>query len=214
VGASLPVEILRGFESEFDAILLEGYGLSETSPIASFNHARPRAQGRFHRRPIRDVEMRLIDNDWNDVPAGEIGEIAIKGPNVMKGYWQRPDATAEAIRDDWFRTGDLARSTRRATTSSSTASQGHDHPRRPTTCTRARSRRCCTSTRPWLEAAVVGVPDPEYGEEIGAAITLKPGDRIGSRRSRSSSRSGSLPTSTPASCGSSTNCPRARPGRS
>jgi long-chain acyl-CoA synthetase len=61
--------------------------------------------------PIPGVEMRLINPDWTDVPAGdqEVGEIAIKGPNIMKGYYGRPDATAEAIRDDWFRSGDLAR---------------------------------------------------------------------------------------------------------
>ncbi|MBK6762279.1 MAG: long-chain fatty acid--CoA ligase [Micrococcales bacterium] len=173
-GASLPVEILRGFESAFDAILLEGYGLSETSPIASFNHAdRERKAGSIG-TPIRDVEMRLIDNDWNDTAPGEIGEIAIKGPNVMKGYWQRPDATAEAIRDGWFRTGDLA----------TVDEEGYyfivdrvkDMIIRGGYNVYPREVEEVLYEHPAVaEAAVVGVPDPEYGEEIGAAITLKPG---------------------------------------
>jgi long-chain acyl-CoA synthetase len=62
--------------------------------------------------------MRAVDNDDHEVPQGEVGEIVIRGPNVMKGYWQRPEATAEAIRDGWFHTGDLARSTRTATSTS------------------------------------------------------------------------------------------------
>src|SRR6201999_1535491 len=59
--------------------------------------------------PIRDVRLRLVDDKGQEVPPGEVGEIAISGPNVMKGYWQRPEATADAIRDSWFHTGDLAR---------------------------------------------------------------------------------------------------------
>ena len=78
--------------------ILEGYGLSETSPVASFNHP-----GREHKpgsigTPIRDVQMRVVDGEDHEVPQGEVGEIVIRGPNVMKGYWGRPEATAEAIR--------------------------------------------------------------------------------------------------------------------
>ena len=103
-GAALPVEVLRGFEAEFGCILLEGYGLSETSPVASFNHAdRERKAGSIG-TPVAGVQMAL-----RDVENG-VGEIVIRGHNVMKGYWRRPDATAEAIdADGWFRTGDLAR---------------------------------------------------------------------------------------------------------
>ena len=109
-GASLPVEILRGFEAKFGCVILEGYGLSETSPVASFNHPdRVRKPGSIG-TPIEGVQMRLIDDEGHTVPEGEIGEIAIRGHNVMKGYWGKPEATAEAITDDgWFRTGDMAR---------------------------------------------------------------------------------------------------------
>ena len=108
-GAALPVEVLRGFEEAYNVPLLEGYGLSETSPVASFNHpGRERKPGSIG-TPIRDVQMRAVDESGHQVPQGEVGEIAIRGPNVMKGYWQRPEATAEAISGGWFRTGDLAR---------------------------------------------------------------------------------------------------------
>ncbi len=173
-GASLPVEILRGFEKEFDAILLEGYGLSETSPVASFNHPdRERKAGSIG-TPIKDVEMRLVDQDWHDVPAGEIGEIAIKGPNVMKGYWQRPDATAEVIRDDWFRTGDLAKVDEEGYYF--IVDRAKDMIIRGGYNIYPREVEEVLYEHPAVaEAAVVGVPDPEYGEEVGAAITLKPG---------------------------------------
>ena len=108
-GASLPVEVLRGVEQAFGLTLLEGYGLSETSPVASFNHPdRPTKPGSVG-TPIRGVEFGLRDDDDNEVADGEIGEIVIRGENVMKGYWNQPDATAEAMRGGWFHSGDLAR---------------------------------------------------------------------------------------------------------
>ena len=95
-GAALPVEMMRGFEQAFGCIILEGYGLSETSPVASFNHPdRDRKPGSIG-TPIEGVEMGIVDDDGR-LPAGEVGEIVIRGHNVMKGYWNRPDATAEAI---------------------------------------------------------------------------------------------------------------------
>ena len=107
-GSALPVELLRGFEHAFGCKMLEGYGLSETSPVASFNHPdRERKPGSIG-TPIEGVEMKVVDDEDDDVPQGEVGEIVIRGHNVMKGYWQRPDATAETIRDGWFHTGDMA----------------------------------------------------------------------------------------------------------
>ena len=109
-GAALPVEVLRGFEAAFGCIILEGYGLSETSPVASFNHPdRDRKPGSIG-TPIEGVELRLVGLPTaSDVAAGEVGEIAVRGHNLMKGYWGREEATREAIPDGWFRTGDLAR---------------------------------------------------------------------------------------------------------
>src|SRR3954447_24395168 len=108
-GSAMPVEVMRGFEDQFGCKVLEGYGLSEPSPFASFNHAdRERKPGTIG-TPIDGVEMKVVDEDGGEVDQGEVGEIVIKGHNVMKGYWGRPEATEEAIKDGWFRTGDMAR---------------------------------------------------------------------------------------------------------
>lgn len=112
-GSALPVEVHREFEKRFGITILEGYGLSETSPVASFSTygdaVRPGSIG----VPVPGVEMKLlVPGTWDDADASDpdvVGEIAIKGHNVMKGYHGRPDATEEAISDGWFRSGDLAR---------------------------------------------------------------------------------------------------------
>jgi long-chain acyl-CoA synthetase len=121
-GAAMPAELMRAFEEKFDCIILEGYGLSETSPVASFNHPdRERKPGSIG-TPIEGVEMKLVDDDGNDVPRGEIGEIVIRGHNIMKGYWNRAEASAQAITGEgWFHSGDMPRWTRTATSSSSIA---------------------------------------------------------------------------------------------
>jgi long-chain acyl-CoA synthetase len=107
-GSAMPVEVLRAFEEKFACTILEGYGLSETSPVASFNHpGRQRKPGSIG-TPIEGVEMRLVDGEGGDVAPGAVGEIAIRGHNVMKGYWQKEEATREAIPDGWLRTGDMA----------------------------------------------------------------------------------------------------------
>ncbi|WP_182379395.1 long-chain fatty acid--CoA ligase [Nocardioides sp. WS12] len=110
-GSALPGEIHKAFQDRFGVTILEGYGLSETSPIASFSTYGDVPRVGSIGTPIEGVEMKLIDEDWADIKdvAGEIGEIAIRGHNVMKGYYNRPDATDWAIRDGWFRSGDLAR---------------------------------------------------------------------------------------------------------
>ncbi len=173
-GASLPVEILRGFEEKFGCIILEGYGLSETSPVASFNlpdiERKPGSIG----VPIEGVQMRLVDDAGQTVPAGEIGEIAIRGHNVMKGYWNKPEATAEAITDGWFRTGDMAR----------VDSDGYYYivDRKKDLIIRGgynvypREIEEVLHEHPAVaEVAVIGIPHAELGEEVGAAVALKPG---------------------------------------
>jgi long-chain acyl-CoA synthetase len=172
-GAALPVEVLRGFEEVFGCIILEGYGLSETSPVASFNHPdRARKPGSIG-TPIEGVEFRLIDDDGNDVADGEVGEIAIRGHNVMKGYWNRPEATEEAIRDGWFRTGDMARSD----------ADGYYFivDRKKELIIRGgfnvypREIEEVLYEHPAVaQCAVIGVPHPTHGEEIAAAVVLKP----------------------------------------
>jgi long-chain acyl-CoA synthetase len=173
-GASLPAQILRGFEEKFGCVILEGYGLSETSPVASFNHPdKVRKPGSIG-TPIEGVQMRLIDDNWQTVPDGEIGEIAIRGHNVMKGYWGKPEATAEAIHEGWFRTGDMAR----------VDSDGYYYivDRKKDLIIRGgynvypREIEEVLHEHPAVaEVAVVGIPHPELGEEVGAAVALKPG---------------------------------------
>jgi long-chain acyl-CoA synthetase len=108
-GSALPVEVHKDVEKTFGVTILEGYGLSETSPVASFAPRGEEVRVGSIGVPIPGVEMKLIKDDWSDAEPGEIGEIAIKGPNIMKGYYNRPDATAEVIKDGWFRSGDLGR---------------------------------------------------------------------------------------------------------
>jgi long-chain acyl-CoA synthetase len=175
-GSAMPVEVMRGFEEAFGCIVLEGYGLSETSPVASFNHPHAERKPGTIGTPIRGVEMRLVDDAGGDVPTGEVGEIAIRGENVMKGYWGKPEETAKAIPDGWFRTGDLAR-------------QDEDGyfaivDRKKEMIIRGgynvypREIEEALYEHPAVaEAACVGVPHPELGEEVAAAVALKPGQQ-------------------------------------
>ncbi len=177
-GSAMPVEVMKSFEATFGCVVLEGYGLSETSPVASFNQPgherRPGSIG----LPVRGVEMRLLDVQGHDVGSGgEIGEIAIRGENVMKGYWGRADATQEAIPDGWFRSGDLA--TRDEDGYYYIVDRKKDliirggfnvYPREV--------EEALYEHDAVAEAAVVGVPDELLGEEVGAAVALKPGRQV------------------------------------
>jgi long-chain acyl-CoA synthetase len=174
-GASLPVEVLHGFEQAFGCTILEGYGLSETSPVASFNHPdRERKPGSIG-TPIEGVEMKLVGAHGEDVHNGDVGEIVVRGHNVMKGYWRKPDATAEAISaDGWFSTGDLARMDDDGyffivdRKKELIIRGGYNvYPREV--------EEVLYSHRAVREAAVVGVPHPELGEEVAAVVALKPG---------------------------------------
>jgi len=164
-GAAMPVEVMRAFEQQFGCAVLEGYGLSETSPVACFNRRdRVRKPGSIG-VPIDGVEMRVMDD----------GELLIRGYNVMKGYWQRPDATAEAIdADGWFKTGDIGR-----------VDGDGDYfivDRKKELVIRGgfnvypREIEEVIYEHPAVrEAAVIGVPHEMLGEEVGAAIVLKAG---------------------------------------
>ncbi|MDC8982503.1 long-chain fatty acid--CoA ligase [Mycobacterium marinum] len=169
-GAAMPVEVMRGFEEAFGTMVLEGYGLSETSPAASFNHPdRERKPGSIG-TPIAGVQMKLLEVDTHG-----IGEIAIRGHNVMKGYWNRPDATAAAIdAEGWFRTGDLARIDEDGYYF--IVDRSKDMIIRGGYNVYPREIEEVLYEHPEVrEAAVVAVPDDMLGEEVGAAIALKPG---------------------------------------
>jgi len=175
-GAALPVEVLHGFEKTFGTVILEGYGLSETSPVATFNRRDQRKPGSIG-VPIEGVELRLIGGDDGDTPVtepGAVGEIVIRGHNVMKGYWNRPEATAAAMRGGWFRTGDLARADEEGfyyivdRKKDMIIRGGYNvYPRE--------IEEVLYEHPAVLEAAVIGVPHPSLGEEVAAAVTLRPG---------------------------------------
>jgi long-chain acyl-CoA synthetase len=175
-GASIPGEVLRGVEEAFGVVLLEGYGLSETSPVASFNKPEGRKVGSIG-TPVEGVEMRIVDDDGNELPPGEVGEIAIKGHNVMKGYLGRPDATADAIRDGWFHTGDLGKVDEDGFFF--IVDRKKDMIIRGGYNVYPREVEEVLYEHPAVrEAAVIAVPDEEWGEEIGAAVVLKEGEQV------------------------------------
>lgn len=176
-GASLPVEVLHAVDDAFNCPVLEGYGLSETSPVASFNHPdRVRKPGSIG-TPIAGVEMAVVDSNGTPVAAGTIGEIVIRGHNLMKGYWQRPAETADVVRAGWFHTGDLA----------TVDDDGYFFivDRKKDLIIRGgynvypREVEEILYEHPGVaEAAVIGAPDDNLGEEVCAAVTLKPGATV------------------------------------
>lgn len=172
-GAALPVEVLNGFQKTFRAPILEGYGLSETSPTASYNRpgrAKPGSIG----LPLDGVEMKLTNPDGAEVAPGEVGEIAIRGHNVMKGYWNRPEATAAAIIDNWFHTGDLA--TRDEDGFYYIVDRRKDLVIRGGYNVYPREIEEVLYEHPAVrEAAVIGVPHPTHGQEVAAAVALRDG---------------------------------------
>jgi long-chain acyl-CoA synthetase len=177
-GAALPVELLRGFEAAFGCKVLEGYGLSETSPVASFNHPDKERKAGSIGTPIAGVEMKLVDEDDHDVATGEVGEIVIRGHNVMKGYWNKPDATAEVMKGGWFHSGDMAK----------VDEDGYYFivDRKKDLIIRGgynvypREIEEVLYEHPAVrEAAVVAVPHDDLGEEVGAAVVLKDGEQLG-----------------------------------
>jgi long-chain acyl-CoA synthetase len=173
-GASLPVEVLRGFDAAFECHVLEGYGLTETTGMATFNTPdRERKPGSIG-VPIGGTDIRVVDDDDHDVPRGDPGELVMRGPFVMKGYWNRDDATEQVMRDGWFHTGDVAR----------VDDEGYLFivDRKKDLIIRGgynvypRELEEVMYEHPAVrEAAVVGVPHEGLGEEVGAAVALKPG---------------------------------------
>lgn len=110
--APLPVEVIRDFEKKTGAVIVEGFGMTESSPVT---HVNPFAGGKRKvgsiGLPISDTQSRIVDlNDGKiDLPVNEIGELIVKGPQVMKGYWNMPDETANTLTDGWLHTGDIAK---------------------------------------------------------------------------------------------------------
>jgi long-chain acyl-CoA synthetase len=176
-GAPMPVEVLRDFERTFNTRVLEGYGLSETAPVAAFNQLqRPSRPGTVG-FPIFGVDIRCVDEHDNAVAAGERGEVVIRGPNVMKGYYDRPEATADAMRGGWFRTGDIGLFD--ADGYLAIVDRKKDMILRGGFNVYPREIEEVLVTHPAVAAAaVVGVPDERLGEEVKAYVVLRPATAV------------------------------------
>ncbi len=178
-GAALPAEVHKDFQARFGVTILEGYGLSETSPVASFAPWGQEVRVGSIGTPIPGVEMKLINDDWSDVAddPDAIGEIAIKGHNIMKGYYQRPEATEEAIKDGWFRSGDLAK--KDADGFYYIVDRSKDMIIRGGYNVYPRELEEILMTHPAVSlVAVIGVPHDSHGEEIKAVVVPAPGAEV------------------------------------
>ncbi len=176
-GASLPAEVIRAFQERFGTRIREGYGLSETSGWATSTPPDEEPKIGTVGRAVHGMSLEVRDPEGRPVPVGEVGEVWIKGPIVMKGYWNRPEATAEAIRDGWLRTGDLG-------------TLDEDGDLRIVDRLKEMIIRGGYNVYPReveevlyqhpdiVEAAVIGVDDPTYGEEVAAVIVLRDGSTL------------------------------------
>lgn len=173
-GAPMPLDVLQRFEKTFGVRVLEGYGLSETAPVVSFNQLhRPTKPGTVG-FPIFGVDVRCVDEEGRPVAVGERGEVVVRGPSVMKGYYNRPEATQEATRNGWFHTGDIG--VFDSDGYLSIVDRKKDMILRAGYNVYPRELEEVLLTHPAVAlAAVVGVPDPRVGEEVKAFVVRKPG---------------------------------------
>ncbi len=171
-GAPMPVELMRAFEDLFHVRVLEGYGLSETSPLACFNHIeKPSKPGKVG-QPIFGVDVRCFDDDDKEVDRGTRGEVVIRGTNVMKGYYKRPEATAEAFRNGWFHTGDIGIMDEEGYLA--IVDRKKDMILRGGYNVYPRELEEIIITHPAVSlCAVIGIPDERLGEEVKAYVVLK-----------------------------------------
>ena len=171
-GASLPVALLKNFEQKFNVVVSEGYGLSEASPVTCFNPLdRPRKPGSIGTSILR-VENKIFNELGEEVPVGEVGELVVRGPNVMKGYYQMPEETTAAIRNGWLHTGDLARMDEDGyfyivdRKKDLILVGGYNvYPREV--------EEVIYNHSDVVEVAVLGVPDPNLGEAVKAYVVSK-----------------------------------------
>lgn len=173
-GSSLPVALLHHFEEKFDVRISEGYGLSEASPVTCFNPIeKERVPGSIG-MSISNVENKVINELGEEVPNGEVGELIVRGPNVMKGYYKMPEETVVALRDGWLYTGDLARRDEEGyfyivdRKKDLVIVGGYNvYPREV--------EEVLYEHPDVVEVAVIGVPDINFGEAVHAFVVVKEG---------------------------------------
>lgn len=176
-GGPMPLEVLKTFEANFKVTVLEGYGLSETSPVACFNSLDQKRIPGSIGRPVPGVSLRIVDEDDNAVPQGHDGELAIRGHNVMKGYFNKPEQTAEVVKNGWFHTGDIARCDE--------AGNYYIVDRKKDLIIRGgfnvyprEVEEVLLAHPDIMQAAVIGVPDDYYVEEVMACLILHEGREL------------------------------------
>jgi len=176
-GASLPVELLRRFEERFQTKIYEGYGLSECSPVCVENPFGKKTKPGSIGLPIPGFKARIVDSSDRDVEPGQVGELIVKGPGVMKGYLNRPEATAKAIVNGWLHTGDLARMDEDGyiyiveRKKDMIIRGGYNiYPRE--------IEELLFQHPDIVEAAVYGVPNDDLGEEVVADLVLRAGSSV------------------------------------
>ncbi len=171
-GAPMPEGLAASFEKAFKLPLLEGYGMAETSPVITVNH-RHQAKAGSIGLPIWGTEVRLRSEDGTLINSGDAGEIVVRGHNVMKGYYKRPEATAEVFRNGWFHTGDIGR--RDGDGFFYIVDRKRDVINRGGVNVYPREVEAVLYGHPAIaEAAVMGIPDAALGEEVSAVLVLKP----------------------------------------
>jgi long-chain acyl-CoA synthetase len=175
-GDGLRQEVMDDFEAKFNIPVLEGYGLTEASPMVSFNSPNRERRAGSIGLPLPGVDIKIVGEDDREVRPGQVGEIIVQGPNVMKGYLNRPEATREALRDGWLRTGDLALLDE--------SGFGFIVARKKNVIVKSgfsvypvEVERVISAHPKILEAVVVGLPDPAQGEEIHACAVLRAGEQ-------------------------------------
>ena len=173
----MPVEIIDRFQKAFGLRILEGYGLTETSPIACFNQLeRPSKPGTVG-LPLMGIEIKCFDDDDEEVPRGQRGEIVIRGHNVMKGYYKRPEATTKAFTNGWFHTGDIGIIDDEGYVA--IVDRKKDMILRGGYNVYPRELEEVIITHPAVSlCAVIGIPDERLGEEVKAFVVLKQGAEL------------------------------------
>ena len=176
-GASLPVELLQRFEERFETRIYEGYGLTECSPVCIENPFGHRTKPGSIGLPIPGFQARIVNDDGKDVHPGQVGELIVHGPGVMKGYLNRPGDTAETVVDGWLRTGDMARMDE----------EGYIYivDRKKDMIIRGGYNVYPREVEELLfqhpdivEAGVYGLPHADLGEEVAADVVLKAGSDL------------------------------------
>jgi long-chain acyl-CoA synthetase len=176
-GASLPVKVLEDFEKRFNVPIIEGYGMSEGSPVVTFNQLKVGRKPGSIGTPVWGVEVKLVDTEGVEVPIGEKGELLYRGHNVMKGYYKKPEANASTLKDGWLCSGDIA--VKDADGFYYIVDRTKDMIIRgglnvyPREVEEVMIKHEAVSL-----VAVIGIPDEEMGEEVKGFVVLKEGKSV------------------------------------